>query len=248
MSRQSSRRGVTTMVTVLAGVIAVLGTSVLFLSGESLSSFFGDVGRTFGNSQESQTQSEPLPAAQEQSGPPVETETEEQPAEVAEQPTIGCEALNIAGEHPAVHTGSDCFAISNEHIWVNKVIGRLNERTATAFVVENTGTTEITISSIRVKDVAVLSSHWFFTSDPSVVKPANLEKDLPADYTEGLVAIGGGLVSMKSGQITLQQGQAAIVYLDEAGGLTERDAGSIITLSVQAGQIQVEKAVTVVRA
>lgn len=40
------------MVTVLAGVIAVLGTSVLFLSGESLNSFFGEVGKSLGSASE----------------------------------------------------------------------------------------------------------------------------------------------------------------------------------------------------
>lgn len=233
------------MVTVLAGVIAVLGTSIAFLSSDSLGSFFGDVGRTFAPAQTEPVLDESqLPVQQ----PIAPVEEEEQPVEIVEQIAIQCDALDVSGEQPMPHTGEDCFTISNVHTWVNKIPGRINERTATAFVVQNTGTKDITISSIKVKDVAVLSAHWFFTTEPSIVKPANLGKDLQADYTENVVAVGGGLAVMKSGAISLAPGQVAIVYLDEAGGLIERDAGTIVTVQVQAGMIQVEKAVTVVRA
>lgn len=235
------------MVTVLAGVIAVLGTSILFLSGDSLNSFFGEVGKSLGNNGNS-SENESLPTSQAQPTAPVENKVEEQPVELVEQVEIDCDAMNISGEHPVPHTGEDCFRIFNEHVWVNKLIGRINERSTTAFVVENTGSKDITISSIRVKDVAVLQGHWFFTTDPTIVNPANVQKDLPADYTEGIVPIAGGFVVMQSGSTTLKPGQTAIVYLNEAGGLTERDAGTIVTLQVQAGNMQIEKVVPAVRA
>lgn len=238
------------MVTVLAGVIAVLGTSVLFLSSESLNSFFGDIGKTFGSSPDgTSTQSEPLPASQEQSSAPAETqEDEEQPAEVAEQPTIECEALDVSGEYPVLHDGEECFSVSNVHTWVNKISGKINERSTTAFVVQNTGAKALTFDSITLSDVPVPASDWFFTTDPVVVKPANLQNDLPVDYTEMAVNIGGGIVFMKSGSLTLEPGQSAIVYLHEAGGVVEKDIGLALTLQVKSGTIQVEKAVLVVRA
>lgn len=233
------------MVTVLAGIIAVLGTSVLFLSGDSLNSFFGDIGKTFGNSDGSSNQNQ-LPASQEQSSAPAEA-AEEEPAEVV-QPTIECEALDVSGEYPVLQDGEECFSVSNVHTWVNKVSGRINERSTTAFVVENTGTKAITIDSITLSDVPVPASDWFSTTDPAVVKPANLQNDLPVDYTEMTVTIGGGIVFMKSGSITLEPGQSAIVYLHEAGGVIEKDIGLALTLQVKSGIIQVEEAVLVVRA
>jgi hypothetical protein len=235
------------MVTVLAGAIAVLGTSVLFLSGDSLNSFFGEIGKTFGSSPDGSSNQSQLPASQEQSSTSAETqEAGEQPAEVA-QPTIECDVLDISGEYPVLHDGEECFSVSNMHTWVNKMSGRINERSTTAFVVENTGTKTITIDSITLSDVPVPASDWFFTTDPAVVKPANLQNDLPVDYTEMTVTIGGGIVFMKSGALTLEPGQSAIVYLHEAGGVVEKDIGLALTLQVKSGTLQVEKAVLVVR-
>ena len=237
------------MVTVLAGVIAVLGTSVLFLSGESLTSLFGDIGKTFGSSTDgAANQNGSVQTSQEESSSSIETLEEGQPTEVAEQPTIECEALDVSGDYPVLQDGEECFSVSNMHTWVNKISGRINERSTTAFVVENTGTKAITIDSITLSDVPVPASKWFFTTDPSVVKPANVQNDLPVDYTETAVAIGGGIVFMKSGVLTLEPGQKAIVYLDEAGGVVEKDIGLALTLQVKSGTIQVEKAVLVVRA
>jgi hypothetical protein len=237
------------MVTVLAGVIAVLGTSILFLSGDSLTSLFGDIGKTFGSSTDgAANQNGSIQTSQEQSSSSTETLEEGQPAEVAEQPAIECEALDVSGDYPVLQDGEECFSVSNMHTWVNKISGRINERSTTAFVVENTGTKAITIDSITLSDVPVPASKWFFTTDPSVVKLANVQNDLPVDYTETAVAIGGGIVFMKSGALTLEPGQRAIVYLDEAGGVVEKDIGLALTLQVKSGMIQVEKAVLVVRA
>jgi hypothetical protein len=236
---------------VLAGVIAVLGTSVAFLSGESLSSFFGDVGKTLGSTpDQDSTPSSPQQPSQEQvSLPAEEQETVEESAGIVPEPAkIECEVLDVSGQYPVLQTGEECFKVSNVHTWVNKVGGRLNERSTTAFVVENTGTKTITIDSISARDIAVSTKDWFFTTDPTVVRPANLQKDLPVDYVENAIVVGGGLVLMKSDTITLEPGQAAIVYLNEAGGITEKDAGLILTLQVKAGKLMVEKVVLVVRA
>lgn len=47
------------------------------------------------------------------------------------------------------------------------------------------------------------------------------------DYVENAIVLGGGFALMQSGTITLEPGQAAIVYLNEAGAITEKDAGLI---------------------
>lgn len=239
------------MVTVLAGIIAVLGTSILFLSSESLDSFIMGVGKTLGTttSDEESTQSDLSQPGQEQPSPPVEEQiAEEQPEKVVELAKIECEAMNMGGEYPVLHTGDECFKVTNVHTWINKISGIINERSTTAFVVENTGTKTITLDSVTLSDVPVPTTNWFFTTDPVVVRSANIQRDLPVDYTETAVAIGGGIVFMNTGIITLEPGQRAIVYLNEAGGLIERDVGLYLTLHVQAGQLQVEKAVPVVRA
>lgn len=147
-----------------------------------------------------------------------------------------------------MHAGEECFEVFNAHTLVNKVGGRINERSTTALVVENTGTKMITIDSISARDIPVPTKDWFFTTDSVVVTPANVQKDLPVGYAENAIVIGGGFVLMGSGTIALEPGQTAIVYLNEAGGITEKDTGLILTLQIKPGEIQVEKALPVVRA
>ncbi len=249
------------MVTVMAGVIAMLGTSIAFLSSDSLNSFFGNIGETFDTSSKEDSNHDAFQQpSQEQSNMPVEEQANEENEEEEEKMTEGqfeeiaepsgteCEVLDISDEYPVLYTGEECFKVSNVQTWVNKVSGRINERSTTAFVLENTGTKMITIDRIVLSDIPVPESKWFYTTDPTVVKPANIQKDLPVDYTESVVTIGGGIVFMNPGKITLEPAQRAIVYLDEAGGVIERDVGMYLTLQVQTGQLQVEKAVLVVRA
>ncbi len=247
MHTAASHRGVSTMVTVLAGVIAVLGTSVAFLSSENLNSFFGDIGKTFGGTPNQDSTGVPQQPSQGQASLPAE-EQDAEPAGAVEPPKIECEVLDVGGQYPVLHSGEECFKIYNMHTWVNKVAGRINERSTTAFVVENTGTKTITIDSISARDIPVPTKDWFSTTDPTVVRPANLQNDLPVDYVENAIVVGGGLVLMGSGTITLEPGKAAIVYLNEAGSITEKDAGLILTLQVKAGKLMIEKVVPVVRA
>jgi urease beta subunit len=241
-----SRRGTTTTVTVVAVIIAVLGTSVYFLQGDSINSLIGSVLPS--GDQQSSAQEQELPASRTEDQAADTSDGQEQGAEtqVAQEK---CDALGLASQ--PLESGEECIEVYNAHSWVNDDGGStatINERSTTAFVVENTGMKTVTISSIYLRSVPVPVQDWYHTKDPVIARPANLQETLPVDYKETAVLIGGSLAVMQSGAITLEPGQAAIVYLNEAGGLTEKDAGLNIVLQVQTANVQVLSPVTVVAA
>lgn len=235
-----SRRGISTTVALVAVVIAVLGTSVYFLQGDSLNAFLGDIAGTLADQQSS---------AQEQSGFPAEAQDAAEQVEPVSEPAGAqqeCEALSITSQ--PLQSGEECLKVFNARTWANENGGSatINERSTTSFVVENTGAKTITITSIYLRTVPVPVQDWFSTKDPVITKPANVQHELPVDYKETAVLIGGSLAIMEPGTITLEPGQLAIVYLNEAGGVTEKDAGLSLVLQVQTASIQAITPVPVV--
>jgi hypothetical protein len=138
--------------------------------------------------------------------------------------------------------------VYNAHTWVSKKVSSatINERSTTAFVVENTGEKAVTITSIYLRSVPVPAQDWYFTKDPAAVRPGNLQQELPADFKESAVLLGNSLAVMEQGAMTLEPAQAAVVYLNEAGGVTEKDAGLTIILQVQTLTVQTIVSVQVV--
>ena len=65
----------------------------------------------------------------------------------------------------------------------------------------------------------------------------NVQTPLPYDVTPASVTIGGTAYAMTPGtQVSLSQGEAAIVYLLNAGNIGPIDAGNTYALQIQAGQ------------
>jgi hypothetical protein len=236
-----TRRGISATVAV---VIAVLGTSVYFIQGDSINMLLDDIVPS--GSQESSAQQQSLQTPAEVQ----ETQDDEEQAGAVSEPIMQqeCGALDLASRPLA--SGEECIAVYNAHAWVNKNTSTavINERSTTAFVVENTGAKTVTVSSIYLRSVPVPAQDWHFTKDPAVTRPDNLQNELPVDYKETAVLVGGNLAVMELGIMMLEPGQAAIVYLNEAGGLTEKDAGLNIVLQVQTANVQAITPVSVVAA
>jgi hypothetical protein len=233
------RRGLSTIVAAVAVVIAVLGTSVYFLQSDSLSALFGNLAR---GDQE--------PVAQESPQEPVQQEVQDaavqsvpEPEQAAQEPE--CKALTLASQPLA--SADECIEISDVRVWVNEdgSTATINERSTTAFVIENTGAKTVTVASIYLRSVPVPVQDWHHTKDAQAIG-AVAQHGLEPDYKEGVVLVGGSLAIMEQGAITLEQGQKALVYLNEAGGLTEKDAGLSLVLQVQTANVQAITQVSVV--
>jgi hypothetical protein len=222
------------MVAAVSIVIAILGTSVYFIQGDSINSLVKDLVPP--GDQESSVQ-EQVPQA------PVQQQEVQQ---VFEEPVVEeeqvvvqhCDALGMDSQ--PLDSNEECLKVYNAHTWVSREVSSatINERSTTAFVVENTGEKAITVTSIYLRSVPVPAQDWHFTKDPAAVRPDNLLKELPADFKESAVLFGNSLAVMETGAITLEPAQAAIVYLNEAGGVTEKDAGLTIILQLQTPSVQ----------
>ncbi len=236
-----SRRGITTTVAAVAVVIAVLGTSVYFLQGDSINSLFGGLAAS-GDQQTQEEQSLQTTPEEQETQVAEEQAEQEQPAPVQEE----CKALSLTSQ--PLESAKECIKVYNAHTWVSKEGSgaTINERSTTAFVVENNGVKPVTITSIYLRSVPVPAQDWHFTKDPAAVRPDNLQNELPVDYKETAVLLGGSLALMELGIMSLEPGQAAIVYLNEAGGVTEKDAGLTLILQVQTPSVQALTPVTVV--
>lgn len=153
---------------------------------------------------------------------------------------LGAGVIFFGGSMFQTNTQSESIKISNVHSWVTGT-----GDATTAFVIQNTGSKAITVSSIGLRGVSVPTSNWFYNINGN---QTTLQTELQVDHTESNVSIGGTNTAMSNGSISLGQGQAAIVYLNEAGNIDAIDAGNTYSLQVQAGQATAVQQVQVVTA
>lgn len=154
---------------------------------------------------------------------------------------LGAGVIFFGGSLFQTNTQSESIKVSNAHSWVNST-----GSATTAFVVQNTGSKAVTINSISMRGISVPTSDWYYSTAAGAI-PANIQTELPTDYTENSVTIGGTSYTMTTpGPISLTQGQAAIVYLNEAGNMEAIDSGISYTLQIQAGQATAVQQVSVV--
>jgi hypothetical protein len=151
---------------------------------------------------------------------------------------LGAGVIFFGGSMFQTNTQSESIKISNVHSWVDS-----NGDATTAFVVQNTGSKAITVSSISMRGVSVPTADWYYnvTSDQTV-----LQTELSVDHVEAVVTLGGTATNMDTGAMSLAQGEAAIVYLNEAGNINAIDAGNTYSLQIQAGQATAVQQVQVV--
>lgn len=155
---------------------------------------------------------------------------------------LGAGVIFFGGSMFQTNTQSESIKVSNVNSWV------LNNATdtyaTTAFVVQNTGSKAITINSVNLRGLQVPTDSWFYTTDATA---AEIQAPLPVAYNVDLTGTGIG-TTWASGPISLNQGQAAVVYMNDAGSMTPIDAGNTYALQIQAGQATAVQQVQVVTA
>lgn len=153
---------------------------------------------------------------------------------------LGAGVIFFGGSLFQSNTQSESIKVSNAYVWVAN-----NDTSTTAFVVQNTGSKALTLNSIALRGVSVPTANWYYSTNAATA--TNIQTVLPADYGENSVTIGGTSYTMTNpGPISLSQGQAAIVYLNEAGNIDAIDSGNSYTIQVQAGQAQAVQSVSAV--
>jgi hypothetical protein len=151
---------------------------------------------------------------------------------------LGAGVIFFGGSMFQTNTQSESIKVSNVHSWVDS-----SNLATTAFVVQNTGSKAVTISSISLRGVSVPTSGWFYSINSN---QTTLQTELTVDHSESNVILGGVATVMSTGSMSLNQGQAAIAYLDEAGNIDAIDAGNTYALQIQAGQATAVQQVQVV--
>jgi hypothetical protein len=158
---------------------------------------------------------------------------------------LGAGVIFFGGSMFQTNTQSESIKVSNVNSWVNSATNPAADQVSTtAFVVQNTGSKAVTINSISLRGVQVPTSSWHYliTSNQTL-----LQTQLPVDYTETDIATGIGATTTP-GPISLGQGEAAIVYLSQAGNMVSIDSGNTYALQIQAGQATAVQQVQVITA
>ena len=151
---------------------------------------------------------------------------------------LGAGVIFFGGSLFQSNTQAESIKVSNTHVWIAS-----NNTSTTAFVVQNTGSKAVTLNSITLRGISVPTADWSYST--AAATATNIQTELPADYTENNVTIGGTAYAMTTpGPISLTQGQAAIVYVQEAGNMDAIDSGNNYTLQVQAGQASAVQSVS----
>lgn len=214
----SSKRGMSTVVTALIALVAVLGTTVYFMSGNIV------ISPAQSKQQESSTQ-----GTEDQS--PNTSVTKEQPAESTQSPATTQQPL----------LGSESIRVTNVHSWVASD----GTGTVTAFAIQNTGSIPTAIKQINMRGFSVPQTSWY-SCGPACGTTTNINTELTPDYTPASANLASGSTAFTAGPVSLSQGQATIVYLLNAGSLLPIDAGNTYALQIQAGQASAVQQVLVV--
>jgi hypothetical protein len=157
---------------------------------------------------------------------------------------LGAGVIFFGGSMFQTNTQSESIKVSNVNSWVNPNTAAPADQVATtAFVVQNTGSKAVTINSIGLRGVQVPTANWYYfiTGNQTL-----LQTQLPVDYTESATVFSATMST--PGPISLSQGEAAIVYLSQAGNMTPIDSGNTYALQIQAGQATAVQQVQVITA
>ena len=159
---------------------------------------------------------------------------------------LGAGVIFFGGSMFQTNTQAEAIKISNVHSWVDADSVTANQIATTAFVVQNTGSKAVTVTSITMRGVSVPTADWYYFTN---VQADDVQRELGPDFIETAVEVDDDVVgdeTMLTGTISLNQGDAAIVYLNEAGGINAIDSGLNLTLQIQAGQATAVQTVSVV--
>jgi hypothetical protein len=156
--------------------------------------------------------------------------------------------------------------VSNSHVWVS-MTNTTTPYSQAAFVVQNTGSKAVAISSVTIRGMSIPTTSWYFDSNGADTSSLNTQTTLnPYTYGSpnptGLAKMTGATVSMKladgnphtfnnaPGPVSLNPGQLAIVYIvvpvTGTGSIQQTDAGLSLTMNVGDGQTTAVQTVGVV--
>lgn len=155
---------------------------------------------------------------------------------------LGAGVIFFGGSMFQTNTQSESIKVSNVNSW------SLNNGTnyaTTAFVVQNTGSKAVTINSISLRGLSVPTADWNYLISNN---QAELQAQLPVDYNTGTSVPGITGTFVEASQISLAQGEAAFVYLTDAGNIQSIDSGNTYALQIQAGQATAVQQVQVITA
>ena len=148
---------------------------------------------------------------------------------------LGAGVIFFGGSMFTTNTQSEQVKVTNTNNWVAG-----NGTASTAFAIQNVGSKAVTITDIKLRGIAVPVASWYNCKGAGAGQCAtqlNVQTPLPYDVTPASVTIGGTAYAMTPGtQVSLSQGEAAIVYLLNAGNIGPIDAGNTYALQIQAGQ------------
>ena len=150
---------------------------------------------------------------------------------------LGAGVIFFGGSMFTTNTQSEQVKVTNTASWVAS-----NSTASTAFAIQNVGSKAVTITDIKLRGIAVPVASWNYCKGAGAGQCAtqlNVQTPLPYDVTPASVTIGNPAVAyiMTAGtQVSLSQGEAAIVYLANAGNIGPIDAGNTYALQIQAGQ------------
>jgi hypothetical protein len=150
---------------------------------------------------------------------------------------LGAGVIFFGGSMFSTNTQSEQVKVTNINSWVGDAA--LGTNSTTAFAIQNVGSKAVTVTDIKLRGIAVPTANWYSCKDcaAGTAGATNIQTPLPYDPTESSVTIGGTLYTMTAAQqVSLSQGEAAIVYLSNAGNIEPLDAGNTYALQIQAGQ------------
>ena len=152
---------------------------------------------------------------------------------------LGAGVIFFGGSMFTTNTQSEQVKVTNTNSWV----AATNNATS-AFAIQNVGSKTVTITDIKLRGIAVPVASWYYCKAcaSGAQGATNVQTPLPVDFSPTSVTIGGTAYTTAGGtmftgqQVSLSQGEAAIVYLRNAGNIQPIDAGNTYALQVQAGQ------------
>src|SRR5881296_2238420 len=151
---------------------------------------------------------------------------------------LGAGVIFFGGSMFTTNTQSEQVKTTNINSWVN------TNNATTAFAVQNVGSKAVTVTDIKLRGIAVPVASWYYCKAcaSGAQGATNVQTPLPVDFSPTSVTIGGTAYTTAGGtmftgqQVSLSQGEAAIVYLRNAGNIQPIDAGNTYAMQVQAGQ------------
>lgn len=226
-------------------VIAILGTTVFFMSNQQLARL-PNLSIDQSSLNPGQPQIPGTSTTADQSSPSTTDATTETASTTGSTGQLAeCEQYNIdpCTEQAilakrrliaAQEFSPESFGLSNVHIWVAPD----DHTSVAAMVVTNQGSNEAAIKSISVKGISVPYDAWYYNK--ADVTSASIDVPLKPDFTPSSVNIDADPAEetfvRATEPILLESGKSVVLYLLNPAGITGWDAGIAYNVRVALGE------------